>query len=612
MRRTLKHKSYLAIALVPLLFSFNAFADPHALQCREYAQEMRVDYVPSANGTKRVTSYRYSDAQLVSFGCESRAAAASRLPANKTVANNVKKAPAPKSTVTPPNRTASPNLPERTFQPDPLENGHETTDTCWTSATATKDGQYTISPTEFAKTGCDPNILKQARSLDMPDEKTGIDKGTKSTQARNATSPTTGSPGSKLNPSAPEEESFLKKYLWGNSFDQAADASKAAADKAKATDCAGNKACMNAADTANEVAEQQKTFADISRATGAVGIAATGSAIATEMLVVDNSQASSLKKVAKIQSVAGKANIVAGATDIGLAAVAYTSQKEKLEDQIAAINKQLADKNLTPAQVKDLQKKYNEAIEKTTAASLAHAGWGAAKLGAGALSLSAAKSAREGQKMLEANARMPVIVPLQPIGALPNYQNNSPSFVVPTGSGNSIINSTPSGAVTSSGSSVATAGKKLTDNFLMPKSTDRIPTPTSGGSIGGLTASTSGGSAAANAKRDPAAVGVQPTESSSDAEYGSGGGGGLGYKGSSSSGDDGLANIVSSLLGGGDSSGASSAQAPNAQQANQAGFQATEENPEEGVSSENVSLFDQVRAKHLKMLANGNLLGRTK
>lgn len=135
--------------------------------------------------------------------------------------------------------------------------------------------------------------------------------------------------------------------------------------------------------------------------------------------------------------------------------------------------------------------------------------------------------------------------------------------------------------------------------------------PSSGGALGGLAAPVTGttGATKATAKRDLAAVGPQPS-SSEDSTYGEGGGG-LGYKGSKSS-DGGLSGIVSNLLGGSDSSPNNSNAAPALPPSEAWDNSSGEDHQEEGISPENVSLFEQVHTKHLQMLAQGNLTGRAK
>ncbi len=400
-----------------------------------------------------------------------------------------------------------------------------------------------------------------------------------------------------------DEDSFLRKHAWGNSFDEASDASYNAAKAA--AKCAGNdKDCAAAMKTANDVSKTQAKFADVSRVSDAAALAAVGGSAYAEVGKRDDSQAGSLKSVANIHKMASKAELVSGATDVTLGAAAYLSQQKTLEEQKQIIEKQLQRNDISEAEKKALVTKYNAAIEKTNSASMKHIGWGLGKLAVSAFSSAAAKSAENQAKALESVKRAPIMTPN--IGVAPVYGNNQPMFG--TAGSTSVVGMNAPGLIGSStGGSVA--GKPGASTANSSPGVASLPVNSSGGSIASTAApSTSGNLNASGTKvsaaRTPASVGESPNfAKDEEITYGNDGGSGTsGKSASASGGSGGFSNIVSSILGKGGIVPQQGADMDQAQQANAEGL-------EPGIGSSDESLFDQVRAKHMKALASGNLAG---
>ncbi len=417
------------------------------------------------------------------------------------------------------------------------------------------------------------------------------------------------------------EDSFLKKHLWRNSFDDAADANKKAAKS-----CGHGELCEGASKTAGKVSKEQETMADVSRVSDAVGMAAVGATALNELRKKQDQQ-KSLESVAKVHKAAGAANLAAGATDLGLAGYAWLSQKKRLEEEAKSIEAKLNSISSPEALTKQfgnnqakkeafiaglktrkdaIEKELNAAIDKTTTASIQHAKWGAGKLASGLAATkfakSATKQADDMKSLSQATKVQAYTGNMYGVGIPPAYQNNNPQVQLTGAASTNTIGNSPVGGNSLPGtgsSSLSSQGL----NALQQTANRKGGSAISGGGPGGTGPSSSN---LGGASRSPASLHVEvskggPSESSSS--WGSGSG--TPFHGGGESASPGpFGDIMQTILG--QQEKTENQRAPAAINDAVVG-EATM--VEAGVVSadSNKTLFDLVKTKHIQMVNRGRL-----
>lgn len=418
--------------------------------------------------------------------------------------------------------------------------------------------------------------------------------------------------------------------LWDGSFDRAADATREVEKhkdiKVSDESCPSQPADLNLGWTepeiqkyracekakkalkvmsaeAGSIRKEQRVMANVSRVSDVVAVGSVTATLGSQLFMKDETQGASLNKVANIQEVAGYASYATGATDFSLGAYAYLSQKKRLED----VKKNLGSSISSNPQI---QADLENSIEKTKSAAYSHMLYGAGKAAVGFVSMKMAKSNREqAEKLKSLPAPVPVAMLPDNLGGGPafSYPSNGASFTVADGSnsGSSLLTNTApvsSGASSGTGSSVLPEGKRnLASNEKGGLSDAAKPAGSSPAKA------PDGGAASASAEEDA------PKDATKEAlggfEVALGGGGAPRYSGSTKSAtteENSILGVFGMLTKNGDESPKSVATGINP---NQLYEDATAEQGE-GSSQKNgseASLFDLIKAKHLKMLGAGRL-----
>lgn len=538
---------------------------------------------------------------------------------------------------------AKPQLPEQLAGPGGPPAPTVSSETKPPEGTRTQDPTTAGRPSTSA--GAQPDYSLTAVCKENPERcrlgsptSTGTEQGSPSVNGAPAVAAVTTNPVSSPAPergpdvsgefkpvSSPEkdgEDSFLKKHLWRNSFDDAADANKKAAKS-----CGHGELCEGASKTAGKVSKEQETMADVSRVSDAVGMAAVG-ATALNELRKKSDQQKSLESVAKVHKAAGAANIAAGATDLGLAGYAWLSQKKRLETERDSVNEQL--KKISTAAANDprfkdqkyrdafvaeltarkngIEKELNAAIDKTTTASVQHAKWGAGKLASGLAAAkfakSATKQADDMKSLRQATQVQAYTGNLYGVGIPPAYQNNNPQVqLTGTASTNTIGNSPVGGNSLPGTGSSSLSSQGL--NALQQTASRKGGSAISGGGPGGTgpSSNNSGG-----ASRSPASLHVEVTKgglSENSSSWGSGSGTPFhGGSGGESSSPGPFGDIMQTILG--QQEKAEGQRTPATINDALVGESTM---VEAGVVSadSNKTLFDLVKTKHIQMVNRGRL-----
>lgn len=434
----------------------------------------------------------------------------------------------------------------------------------------------------------------------------------------------------------PEDNPSLR--LWDGTFDAAADATRKVEEHNNIVVDAKNcptqpankiaftedelkkrKACEDLQKVANKmsaeagsVRKEQRAFAHVSRASDVVAAGAVAAVAGSELLMKDESQGSSLKKVAKIQEVAGYASYATGATDFGLGAYAYLSQKKKLEN----IKSSLGPAITTNPQI---QTDLENSIEKTKKAAYSHMLFGAGKAAVGFVSMKLAKSNRKEADKLKS------ISPASDATAAVVYDAGAASATYPTNqvAVSMIDPSTGAAVVSTTGINTgSTRGLIGSSSGASTMGSSRSPASTNGKNNSNISRD-GGKSVSAVIAVNTAAPGT--TQSKSDSESidanadtlsgfevsltGSGGGrSASSYRGSSGS-DEGnpILDLFSQLNKGEDKGVPNSASKINPNELYKDALQGHSEPAT--AEDENISLFDRIKAIHFRALDSGRVLG---
>lgn len=269
------------------------------------------------------------------------------------------------------------------------------------------------------------------------------------------------------------------RSLWDGSFDTASDASGAAAKQlenlnygdcqkymnANRADANGNVIGANEKlfNECNERAQNQERYAKqvrgiqsqqqmisvVSKASDVAAVGAVGATIYGELGMKNSSHASSYEKAAKIQKKAGQVNYVTGAADFTMGAYAYVAQKNQLE----SLKNKFSGKNVAGEDPRVAASLMN-AADAAKKAAYNHMMVGAGKMAAGYASVWLSKrTADQGERMKsiqelkdyndylmmqqQLGAGQQQLVTIGGSGAVPFYQNNTPTFSMGTSTGGS-------------------------------------------------------------------------------------------------------------------------------------------------------------------------------
>lgn len=463
------------------------------------------------------------------------------------------------------------------------------------------------------------------------------------TDLRTSPAPAPGTPPAQ---SQENEQSFLRRNLYDTSLDQAADANRAvvragvtpfnseACNKEAAKPAAQQNAqlismCNDARDAAGRLvdkakatAKEQDIMGDISRVSDLAAIGAIGT-VGVTMFTRDASQASSLQNTAQLQRAAGVAAYASGATDVALGAYAFAKQRTQLKSlrnslsRTETINGQQVGVQTSASTISAL----DTAIAKTTEASYKHAIMGAAKVGAGYMSMQLAQSnekAAENLKSLQAAPPAAATVPPSQMaagnGTVPTYTNNQPTFSIPNANGTSTTPVLGGGNTTSFSSGMGTS--------TMPTNGYRPPVAAANKTGGGVSEPGGGGGLTTGSSRAPSSGSEENNAAATETmgnsfELNLTGGGGPRYGGGGKSGgggeDNAIGNLFSNLLGGNATTPGSTATGirPNDLFSNDGSAYNGGDSlgANEGVSNSGSSVFELIKAKHTKMLQVGRLQG---
>lgn len=431
-----------------------------------------------------------------------------------------------------------------------------------------------------------------------------------------------------------ETPSLMRQYLWTGSLDRAGDATRNAEIDLKNMDVDCSKIeekynndpryinyleyCHHLQERTPELAQdaesirrQQRVLANVSHLTGVAAVGSVGTMLYTEMGMKDSNQSSSLAKVARIQKKAGYVNYAAGATDLAIGAYTYASQAKKLEsikDELTGQGK------LYNTAGSSAISSLNSAIAKTKSAAYSHMFFGAGKMAAGYASIYMSKQNKKQADNLasyetqmyynQMNTPYPMPTISQPPvnGGAPYYQNNQPSFAIAGSSTNTDStnsNSTGTDPYATSGASIM-PHDGITRNLASSKN-GGVSTGGNGGANPSLFNAT--GESASNDTAADAQANKQ-AEALSGFEISLSGGGASRYTGSGSSHDAGKSDSTSLNPSFVDNSVGTGVN-PNEVYKNAVSDvnQGALENGGEQ------SLFDAIRAKHMKMVEMGRVMG---
>lgn len=230
-----------------------------------------------------------------------------------------------------------------------------------------------------------------------------------------------------------------------------------------------------AAQDSLNIQKQQEAMSIVSKASDVAAVGAVGAVAYSELGQKSSHQASAYDSAVKIETIAGKANYAAGATDFALGAYAYMAQKNRLEEIKSTVTGSKGgvkiETNGTTAN------SVAAAAEAAAQAAYSHMLWGAGKMAAGAASLYLAKRTKQQADSLKSidaqkdyEAYLAYQARMNPKAAIPQiaynpeavyYNSNQPTFSMPDSSATSLSTAastnlgSSNSAFSSSGSSVA-------------------------------------------------------------------------------------------------------------------------------------------------------------
>ena len=336
--------------------------------------------------------------------------------------------------------------------------------------------------------------------------------------------------------------SFQAHAFLENSFDHAHEATNALASTTitpAKKDCKNNEGetieCEGGEKIQSQVkgiADQQKTFAAISKASDVVGIAAVGATVYG--MATAGNQIATMKQAAKVEKVAGYANYAAGATDFTMGAYAYVGQVKKLE----SLQKKSGS-----------DEKFSDAIEKTKQAAYSHMLMGAGKVAAGYMSMYLSK---ETKKQV---ASLASITPGAVGYSQPGVLNASTGYVSPSGASTgtpapSQVAQTPDSPV-----KVGSGASQRQSNAVMPEKAIANPKGNEPASaVSSIRGPASSSGIASEEKKRQELEGDQftgniPSAATGELNLAGGGGGGHAGAGEAKSNNNDLGNLMAGMFG---------------------------------------------------------------